>query len=79
MPYEMLSPSPVPRTPLVLTNGSKMVGTSSGAIPDPLSSTTMVTRSQSSARIETRSLRSPTMSARACLAFVTRLSSTCWS
>src|SRR4029450_9138738 len=40
----MLSPRPVPAEPLVVTNGSKIVGRTSAGIPGPVSSTVIWTR-----------------------------------
>src|SRR5262245_60016636 len=76
MPYEMDRPRPVP-SDLVVKKGSKILGSTSGGIPGPVSRT--ISRAAPGCSGVTSvwtSIRPPRPSASR--AFVSRLSSTCW-
>src|SRR6476646_2498354 len=78
IPFTIQRPSPVPRSPLVVTNGSKIVRIISGGMPEPVSAIKMLTQPFRSSypgiwRLRMRSLPPLGMASRA---LMTRLEST---
>ncbi len=79
MPWQMESPRPMARpTGRVVKNGSKIWPRCSGAMPTPLSCTSMNTRPAGLVRVTRRMvLRSAMPSGSACAALSRRLMNTC--